>query len=176
MLLNLKIFLDILKFTKGPQDLPSRPTLLNIVIIANIVVGLITIDPKIDYLVNVFFAVIYVIVTVFFIQIGLKLKEDNSLNILPGKYKSRYLQVCSGILGIHALIAFLTSFMALIIDPAEMLLMIIFLILSLYAWFVNGHIFKNAFDTTMIFGLGISLLHSITVVFVMMVFIQILFI
>ena len=65
MLLNLKIFLDILKFTKGPQDLTSSPTLLNIVIIANILVGLITIDPKIDYLVNIFFAVIYIIVTVF---------------------------------------------------------------------------------------------------------------
>jgi hypothetical protein len=174
MLLNLKIFLDILKFTKGPQDLPSRPNLLNIVIIANIAVGLITIDPKIDYLINIFFAVIYIIVTIFFIQIGLKIKEDNSLNDI--KYKSRYLQVCSGILGIHALIAFMTSIVALMIDPAEMLLMMLFLILSLYAWFVNGHIFKNAFDTTMTFGLGISLLHSITCVFVMMIFIQILFI
>ena len=174
MLLNLKIFLDILKFTKGPQDLPSRPTLLNVVIIANIAVGLITIDPKIDYMVNMFFAVIYIIVTVFFIQIGLKLKEDNSSNDI--KYKSRYLQVCSGILGIHALIAFLTSVIALIIDPAEMLLMMLFLILSLYAWFVNGHIFRNAFDTTMTFGLGISLLHSISCVFVMMIFIQVLFI
>ena len=174
MLLNLKIFLDILKFTKGPQDLPSRPNLLNIVIIANIAVGLITIDPRIDYLINIFFAVIYIIVTIFFIQIGLKIKEDNSLNDI--KYKSRYLQVCSGILGIHAFIAFMTSIVALIIDPAEMLLMMLFLILSLYAWFVNGHIFKNAFDTTMTFGLGISLLHSITCVFVMMIFIQILFI
>ena len=174
MLLNLKIFLDILKFTKGPQDLPSRPNLLNIVIIANIAVGLITIDPKIDYLVNIFFAVIYIIVTIFFIQIGLKIKEDNSPNDI--NYKSRYLQVCSGILGIHALIAFMTSIVALIIDPAEMLLMMLFLILSLYAWFVNGHIFKNAFDTTMTFGLGISLLHSITCVFVMMIFIQVLFI
>ena len=174
MLLNLKIFLDILKFTKGPQDLPSRSNLLNIVIIANIVVGLITIDPKIDYMVNMFFAIIYIIVTIFFIQIGLKIKEDNSSNDI--KYKSRYLQVCSGILGIHALIAFMTSIIALIIDPAEMLLMMLFLILSLYAWFVNGHIFKNAFDTTMTFGLGISLLHSITCVFVMMIFIQVLFI
>ncbi len=135
MLLNLKIFLDILKFTKGPQDLPSRPTLLNIVIIANIAVGLIAIDPKIDYLINIFFAVIYIIVTIFFIQIGLKIKEDNSLNDI--KYKSRYLQVCSGILGIHAIIAFMTSIVALIIDPAEMLLMMLFLILSLYAWFVG---------------------------------------
>ena len=174
MLLNLKIFLDILKFTKGPQDLPSRPNLLNTVIIANIAVGLITIDPKIDYLINIFFAVIYIIVTIFFIQIGLKIKEDNSLNDI--KYKSRYLQVCSGILGIHALIAFMTSIVALIIDPAEMLLMMLFLMLSLYAWFVNGHIFRNAFDTTMTFGLGISLLHSIACVFVMMIFIQVLFI
>ena len=70
----------------------------------------------------------------------------------------------------------MTSVIALIIDPAEMLLMTLFLILSLYAWFVNGHIFRNAFDTTMTFGLGISLLHSITVVFVMMIFIQDLFI
>ena len=129
MLLNLKIFLDILKFTKGPQDLPSRPTLLNIVIIANIAVGLITIDPKIDYLINIFFAVIYIIVTVFFIRIGLKLKEDNSSN--NAKYRSRYLQVCSGILGIHALIAFLTSVIALIIDPAETLLMMLFLIINI---------------------------------------------
>ena len=79
MLLNLKIFLDILKFTKGPQDLPSRPNLLNIVIIANIAVGLITIDPRIDYLINIFFAVIYIIVTSFFIQIGFKIKEYNSI-------------------------------------------------------------------------------------------------
>ena len=55
-------------------------------------------------------------------------------------------------------------------------ILFIFLIISLYAWFVNGHIFKNAFDTTMTMGLGISLLHSMACVFVMMLFIQVLLI
>ena len=51
-------------------------------------------------------------------------------------------------------------------------LVIAFLIISLYAWFVNGHIFKNAFDTTMTIGLGFSLLHSMICVIFMMLFIQ----
>ena len=55
-------------------------------------------------------------------------------------------------------------------------ILFIFVIISLYAWFVNGHVFKNAFDTTMSIGLAISLLHSIACVFIMMIFIQVLLI
>ena len=49
---------------------------------------------------------------------------------------------------------------------------IIFLIVSLYAWFVNGHIFKNALDTSMIAGLGISLLHGLSIIFVTLIVLQ----
>ena len=55
-------------------------------------------------------------------------------------------------------------------------ILLIFLAISLYAWFVNGHIFKNALDTTMSIGLGISLLHNIIYVFIIMILVQVLLI
>ena len=60
MILNLKIFLDILTFSRGPQDLPSSQNLLKFIVLLNVVIGLISVDPKISYTVNIFFAVIYI--------------------------------------------------------------------------------------------------------------------
>ena len=60
MALNLKILLDILMFSRGPQDLPSSMQLLRVIIIINIIIGLIKVDPSISYLVNLIFATIYV--------------------------------------------------------------------------------------------------------------------
>ena len=170
MILNLKIFLDILMFSRGPQDLPSSKQLLKIIIFLNIIIGLITVDPKISYMVNIFFAVIYILVTLVFIKICLDIKDkDTSSGI---KYASRYIQVCSGTLGAHALIALFSSVMTLLLLSAESALLLTFLVISIYAWVVNGHIFKNAFDTNLTMGMAISLLHSISCVFVMMLFIQ----
>ena len=174
MILNLKIFLDILMFSRGPQDLPSSASLLRIIIILNIIVGLISVDPKISYTVNIFFAVIYVLVTLLFVKLCLDYKDKNSNT--DSKYSSRFLQVCSGTLGIHALIALFTSLITLSMASMNNSILFMFLIISLYAWFVNGHIFKNAFDITMTMGLGVSLLHSMACVFAMMIFIQLLII
>ena len=71
MILNLKIFLDILMFTRGPQDLPSTSNFLTTIILINIIVGLISVDPNISYTINIFFAVIYIVVTLLFIKICL---------------------------------------------------------------------------------------------------------
>ena len=106
-------------------------------------------------------------------------KESVCLNIKDksnktSSYSSRYLQVCNATLGIHALVALFTNIVTLMTGSTSESLLIIFLIISLYAWFVNGHIFKNAFDTTMTIGLGFSLLHSMVCVIFMMVFIQVL--
>ena len=174
MILNLKIFLDILTFSRGPQDLPSSSNLLKLIVLLNIVIGLISVDPKISYTVNIFFAVIYILVTLLFIKYCLNYRDNNSN--ANSKYSSRFLQVSSGTLGIHALIALFTSLITLSMTSTDNSILFIFLIISLYAWFVNGHIFKNAFDTTMTMGLGISLLHSMACVFVMILFIQILLI
>ena len=59
MILNLKIFLDILMFSRGPQDLPSSSNLLKAIILINIIIGLISVDP------NTAFSMIIKIVAVY---------------------------------------------------------------------------------------------------------------
>jgi len=171
MIFNLKIFLNILHFSNGPQDLPASSNLLKIIILLNILIGMMAVDPNIDITVNIFFALIYVFVTLLFIRICLNIKDKSNKT---SSYSSRYLQVCNATLGIHALVALFTNIVTLMTGSTSESLLIIFLIISLYAWFVNGHIFKNAFDTTMTIGLGFSLLHSMVCVIFMMVFIQVL--
>ncbi|MBT3548414.1 MAG: hypothetical protein HOI56_01280 [Gammaproteobacteria bacterium] len=172
MILNLKIFLDILMFSRGPQDLPSSSLLLKMIIFMNIAIGLISVDPNVSFTVNMLFTIIYIAVTLLFIKSCLGIKDRN--NGTPDLFVSRHTQVSSSILGIHAIIALFTSMIAISRITDESSTLFIFLIVSLYAWFVNGYIFKNAFDTTMSIGLAISLLHSIACVFVMMIFIQVL--
>ena len=72
------------------------------------------------------------------------------------------------------LIGIITTLITILFSSSGDMLVYIFIALSLYAWFVNGHIFRNAFDTTMFFGLGISLLHSFACVFFMMLLLQLL--
>ena len=174
MILNLKIFLDILMFSRGPQDLPSSSNLLKAIILINIIVGLISADSNTGYTLSLFFVAIYILVTLVFIKICLGIK-DNS-NKTPDLYASRYIQVSSGALGVHALVALFASIVTMHIFTDENSILLIFLAISLYAWFVNGHIFKNALDTTMSIGLGISLLHNIIYVFIIMILVQVLLI
>lgn len=174
MILNLKIFLDILTFSRGPQDLPSSSSLLKAIILINIIVGLISVDPNTGYALSIFFVAIYILVTLVFIKLCLGIK-DNS-NETPNLYTSRYIQVSSGALGVHALVALLASIVTMYVFTDENSILLIFLGISLYAWFVNGHIFKNALDTTMSIGLGISLLHNIIYVFIIMILVQVLLI
>jgi len=174
MILNLKIFLDILMFSRGPQDLPSGPNLLKATILINLIVGLISVDPNTGYTLSVFFAAAYILVTLIFIKLCLGIKDNN--NGTPNVYISRYTQVSSGALGIHALVALFASIVTTYIFTNENSTIFIFLVISLYAWFVNGHIFKNALDTTMSIGLGISLLHNIVYVFIIMILVQVLLI
>ena len=176
MLISLKIFFDILFFSKGPQDLPSSTSLLNLVILANLLIGLISLNPDIDVTINILFAIIYVVVTSLFIKIalGIKDKNDGFESDSNGSYSGRYLQVCTGTLGVHVLIAIFTSLLTILFGSSGSIIIYVFLALSLYAWFVNGHIFRNAFDTSMMLGLGISMLHSFACVFFMMLLLQLL--
>ena len=177
MILNLKIFLDILMFSRGPQDLPSSSNLLKTIILINIIIGLISVDPNdpnTGYTLSLFFVAIYILATLAFIKLCLGIKDKN--NETPNLYTSRYIQVSSGTLGVHAFVALFASIVTMYIFTDENLRLFIFLAISLYAWFVNGHIFKNALDTTMSIGLGISLLHNIIYVFIVMILVQVLLI
>ena len=127
MILNLKIFLDILMFTRGPQDLPSTSNFLTTIILINIIVGLISVDPNISYTINIFFAVIYIVVTLLFIKICLGIQDNNKGT--QNLFSSRRIQVSSGILGIHALIATFTGIISIsgIVDENSIIFILLFL-------------------------------------------------
>ena len=80
-----------------------------------------------------------------FIKLCLGIK-DNS-NQTQSLYASRYIQVSSGTLGVHAFVSLFASIVTMYMFTDENSILLIFLAISLYAWFVNGHIFKNALDT-----------------------------
>ena len=110
MIFNLKIFLNILHFSSGPQDLPASASLLKIIILLNILIGMMAVDPNIDITVNIFFALIYVFVTLLFIRVCLNIKDKSNRT---SSYSSRYLQVCNATLGIHALVSLFTNIITL---------------------------------------------------------------
>tara|TARA_Y100000996_G_C22517211_1_gene640925 strand:- start:427 stop:945 length:519 start_codon:yes stop_codon:yes gene_type:complete len=171
MLVSLKIFFDILFFSKGPQDLPSSQSLLNLVILANILIGLISLNPD-NLALNILPTIVYIVVTSLFIKIALDIKDkDQGYNT---SYSKRYLQVCTGILGIHVLIGIITTLFAVLFSTSGDVPIIIATVLILYSLNVNGHIFRNAFDTTILFGLGISLLHIFVCIFFMIMLLQLL--
>ncbi len=177
MPLNLKIFLDIIVFSKGPQDLPSSSRLLNLVMLANLLVALISFIPQTIVAMNILNALIFIIVTSLFIKAALNIREKSGDN---KDYSSRYIQVCTSTLGIHVIFVLIQGILIMLFSNGNEIteteiptnVAIIFLVVSLYAWFVNGHIFKNALDTTMIAGLGISLLHGLSIIFVTLIILQ----
>ena len=178
MTVSLKIFLDIITFSKGPQDLPASKGLMNAIIVLNLLVALISFMPQTIIAMNIANAIIFIIVTNLFIKTALRIRDSDSGG---NNFSARYVQVCTSILGIHALfvliqgtlIALFTNSDTISADTIPSDVAIVFLLVSLYAWFVNGHIFKNALDTSMIIGLGLSLLHGIAIIFVTLILIQI---
>ncbi len=180
MLNILAIFLDILSFKKGPQDLPTSPQLLNIIIIINVIVSIIPSNPDFDfsYIGYALLSLVYVGTTLLFIQLSLNMKDKSSREFsyksdTNVKYGVRYLQVSTAMLGVHAIIGFITSFISLLTQYDRNIIVILIMIATLYTWIINGHIFKNAYDKSMIFGLGISFLYSMITGSIMLLFLQI---
>ena len=168
MLNNLAIFFDILKFSKGPQDLPTDPKLLNSVIVPNIF----NISSEIGYTAQILLSLVYVGVTLLFIQLSLNIKDKASNTI--GQYKVRYTQVATAILGIHAIVGFLTSFISIITNYDKNLIVLLIMIVTIYTWLLNGFVFKHALDKSMVFGLGVSFVYSMFAGSVMLIVLQIL--
>ncbi|MEC9205832.1 MAG: hypothetical protein VYE31_01380 [Pseudomonadota bacterium] len=173
MLNILSIFLDILSFKKGPQDLPTSAQLLNIIIVINIIVSMIPSNPDFDfsYAGYALLSLVYIGATLLFIQLSLNMKDKASDT--NSQYGVRYIQVSIAMLGVHAIIGFVTSFISLLTQHDKNIIVILIMIATLYTWIINGHIFKNAFDKSMFFGLGISFLYSMITGSVMLLFLQI---
>ena len=74
----IKTFTDIMLFKKGPQDLPSSKTLLNVFIIANLLISFIPNDVNYNLGISFITSLIYVGASLFFIQTVLSVKENMS--------------------------------------------------------------------------------------------------
>ena len=174
MLNNLAIFFDILSFSKGPQDLPTSRKLLNSVILVNVLISLIPSDPDLQfsYVAQILLSLVYIGITLLFVHFSLNLKDKAENN--SNQYKVRYLQVGTAVLGIHAIVGFLTSFISVITLYDKSIIVVLIMIVTIYTWLINGHIFKHALDKSMVFGLGISFLYSMIAGSIMLLFLQIL--
>ena len=166
----IKTFTDIMLFKKGPQDLPSSKSLLNIFIILNLLISFIPNDVNYNLGIAFITSLIYVGASLFFIQTVLGVKENMSSST---GYRIRYVQSATSILGIHAFIGFMTSLIFFLSGNSDSIIIII-LIATLYSWLIYGHIFKHALDCTTFIGLSISFLYSMVIGFMLIVVLSLL--
>ena len=152
-------------FKKGPQDLPSSQSLLNLFILANILISLIPNDVNYNLGIAVITSLIYVGASLFFIQTILSIKENMTSN---SGYRARYIQSASSILGIHAIFGLITSIIFYLSGNSESIIFII-LLATIYSWIIYGYIFKHTIDCTTFMGLSISFLYSMIIGFMLII-------
>ena len=160
-----KTFTDIMLFKKGPQDLPSSQSLLNIFILANILISLIPNDVNYNLGIAVTTSLIYIGASLFFIQTILSIKENMTSN---SGYRVRYIQSATSILGVHAIIGLITSVIFYLSGNSESIIFII-LLATIYSWLIYGYIFKHTLDCTTFMGLSISFLYSMIIGFMLII-------
>ena len=160
-----KTFTDIMLFKKGPQDLPSSQSLLNLFILANILISLIPNEVNYNLGIAVITSLIYVGASLFFIQTILSIKENMTSN---SGYRVRYIQSATSILGIHAIIGLITSTIFYLSGNSEYIIFII-LLATIYSWLIYGYIFKHTLDCTTFMGLSISFLYSMIIGFMLII-------
>ena len=152
-------------FKKGPQDLPSSQSLLNLFILANILISLIPNDINYNLKIAVITSLIYIGASLFFIQTILGIKENMTSN---SGYRVRYIQSATSILGVHAIIGLITSIIFYLSGNSESIIFII-LLAAIYSWLIYGYIFKHALDCTTFMGLSISFLYSMIIGFMLII-------
>ena len=157
-------------FKKGPQDLPSSISLLNIFFILYLLISFIPKDVYYKLGIAFITSLIYVGASLFFIQTVLGVKENMSSST---GYRIRYVQSATSILGIHAFIGFMTSLIFFLSGNSDSIIIII-LIATLYSWLIYGHIFKHALDCTTFIGLSISFLYSMVIGFMLIIVVSLL--
>jgi hypothetical protein len=160
-----KTFTDIMLFKKGPQDLPSSQSPLNLFILANILISLIPNDVNYNLKIAVITSLIYIGASLFFIQTILGIKENMTSN---SGYRVRYIQSATSILGVHAIIGLITSIIFYLSGNSESIIFII-LLAAIYSWLIYGYIFKHALDCTTFMGLSISFLYSMIIGFMLII-------
>ena len=139
--------------------------LLNLFILANILISLIPNDVNYNLGIAVTTSLVYIGASLFFIQTILSIKENMTSS---SRYRVRYIQSATSILGIHAIIGLITSMVFYLSGNSESIIFII-LLATIYSWLIYGYIFKNALDCTTFMGLSISFLYSMIIGFMLII-------
>ena len=146
----LKLFFDICRLKKGPQDFPASDWLFRLLIIVCAVV-----DFSILILsFNVFSALLQTFVEIILI-LGLAW-----VILYVAKRQARYQQTVSALLATDALISFMAfPAIAVLLNDESGLISFVISLLIIWHWVVSGHIFSRALDQPFTFGLGVAFLY-----------------
>lgn len=144
------LFFEITMFRKGPQDVPASPWLLRLILPAYIAVNLLILLLNGDLSTAIMqVAVDFLLVVAF----------SWPLLFFSGKL-NRFRQTLGALVGTDAMISFF-ALPAMASLSAEATELAYFAVMALMAWhwLVSGHIFRQALDKPLFFGLGLALLY-----------------
>ena len=146
----LKLFFDICLLKKGPQDIPGFNSLLRLLIIAHMSVSYLVLRFNIDSS----DAALQVLAEVLLI-LGLAWPI-----LYLAKKQARFQQTASALLGTGAIISFIAiPAMATLVSQGTGLAFFTVILLMIWHWAITGHIFSQALDQPLSFGLGIAFIY-----------------
>lgn len=150
----LKLFFDICRLKKEPQDIPNSVWLLRLLIIIYILISFFTLFLSTD----VINAILQVIVEISLL-LGL-----TWIILWLAKKSERYQQTSCALIGTDALLSFiaLPAIATMTLGQNSGLGLIAIIILMLWHWLVSGYIFGKALAQPFIFGLGVSFMYLLT--------------
>ncbi len=148
-----KLFFDICRFKKAPQDVPGSNVLLRFLIALYACVSFLNLVLSSDAL----SAAIQVL-----IEILLILSLTWTI-LLMTQRSTRFQQTVCALMGTDTLISFfaLPAIATLVIQGSS-LSFIAIVFLMLWHWVVSAHIFSHALNQPFIFGLGVSFMYILT--------------
>jgi hypothetical protein len=144
------LFFEIAILRKGPQDVPTAPWLLRLILTAYVVVNMLILLLNGDLS-----TALLQIAVDFLLLVGFSWP----LLYFSGK-PARFRQTLYALLGIDTVISFFAiPAVASLSSQATELAYVAMLVLMVWHWLVSGHIFRHALDKPLFFGLGLALLY-----------------
>lgn len=150
----LKLFFDICRLKKEPQDIPDSVWLLRLLILVYVFIGFFTLILNTDGI-N---AILQVIVEISLL-LGL-----TWIILWLAKKQERYQQTSCALIGTDALLSFiaLPAMATMTLGQNSGLGLIAIIALILWHWLVSGYIFSKALEQPLIFGLGVSFMYLLS--------------
>lgn len=146
----LKLFFDICLLKKGPQDIPSFNSLFRLLIIIHMSVSYLVLRFNMDST-----DAAWQVFTEVILILGLAWPV-----LFLAKKPARFQQTASALLGTGAIISFIAiPAMATLISQGTGLAFFTVILLMIWHWAITGHIFSQALNQPLSFGLGIAFIY-----------------